>query len=50
MSEAITADQTLRIKSIELCIELFKAIPDTPVEEFESMASDIYQFIQGETK
>jgi len=50
MSQVITADQTLRIKAMELCIELFKAIPDTPVEEFESMASDIYQFIQGETE
>jgi hypothetical protein len=50
MSEAITADQTLRIKAMELCVGLFNAMPDTDIEEFEGMANDIYQFIKGETE
>lgn len=48
MSEVITADQTLRIKAMEICVALFAAMPDTDVEAFESMALDIYEFIKGE--
>lgn len=50
MSEGITADQTLRIKAMEICVALFSAMPDADVEEFEGMASNIYEFIKGETK
>jgi len=50
MSEVITADQTLRIKAMELCVALYSAMPDSDVEDFEGMASNIYEFIKGETE
>ena len=50
MSEVLTTDQALRIKAMELCIALYTATPDTDVEEFEGMASNIYEFIKGETE
>ena len=50
MSEVIPSDQQLRIKAIELCISLFKTLSHTDIEDFESIANDIYQFIKGETK
>ena len=50
MNEKITADQTLRIKALEICVALFTAMPDADVEDFESMATDIYQFIKGDAE
>jgi len=50
MSETIDKDQLLRIKAMELCIQLYNTMPETDIEEFEGMANDIYEFIKGETK
>jgi hypothetical protein len=48
MSEAIDKDQLLRIKAMELCIQLYNSMPEADVEEFEGMANNIYEFIKGE--
>jgi hypothetical protein len=51
MSETIDKDQLLRIKAMELCIELYNSTSEyADVEEFEGMANNIYEFIKGETK
>jgi hypothetical protein len=50
MSEALTADQQMRVKAMEFCIALYSTLHDADIEDFEGMANDIYEFIKGETE
>ncbi len=47
MSEVPSVDQILRIKAVELAIELFKAHKG---QNLNDLSKNIYEFIKGETK
>ena len=47
MSEVPSVDQMLRIKAVELAVELFKVHQG---QNFNDLSKNIYGFIKGETK